>query len=239
MSSAGSDRPEHHLRGRVRGDDVRRHPALDQADGVEGRAEIGIDRQRQATQRDERVDELLDRRLALLPGPTSAPPGPAAVSRTRRTPRVAVASRLSVGSPLIRNRQRLGIVFAATAPSLPRSSPTTNSRPTRRSPARSQPLGRRDLRRQNPLRIARATANEPAILDPARKERRHTIEVRGEHHRRIVDRREDVGAAALDRLLGDVVAERAQTLREPAARVRLAAGRRIDVDERSRERDKV
>ena len=102
-----------------------------------------------------------------------------------------------------------------------------------------QPLGRRDLRRQDPLRIARAAAEQPAILDPARKERRHAIEVRGEHHLRIVDRREDVGAAALDRLLDDVVAERAQPPGEPAARLCLAAGRRIDVDERSRERERV
>ena len=61
-----TDRPEHDLGGRVRGDDVWRHPAFDQANGVEGRAEIGIDRKRQAAQLDERIDEFLDRRLALL-----------------------------------------------------------------------------------------------------------------------------------------------------------------------------
>ena len=53
-------------------------------------------------------------------------------------PRVARPSRLSVGSPLIRKRLRepRGASLAARAPSLPRSSPTTNTRPTRDSPSR-------------------------------------------------------------------------------------------------------
>ena len=131
------------------------------------------------------------------------------------------------------------MVLAATAPSLPRSSPTTKSSPTRRSPDGPQTFGRRDLRRQDALGIARAAADQPAVLDPAGKERRHAVEVRGEHDRRIVERREDVGAAALDRLLEDRVAERAQLPAEPLPRLGLAAGRRVDVDERSREGDGV
>ena len=64
---------------------------------------------------------------------------PIAVRRSLNTPRVARASWLSVGSPLIRNAEPGASAFATAAPSLPRSSPTTNSRPTRRSPdARSR-----------------------------------------------------------------------------------------------------
>ena len=60
------DGPEHDLGRRVRRDDVRRDAALDQPDGVERRAEVGIDGQRQPAQLDERIDQLLDGRLALL-----------------------------------------------------------------------------------------------------------------------------------------------------------------------------
>jgi len=64
---------------------------------------------------------------------------PRALSRNLRTPRVARPRRLSVGSPLIRNRDPQARSLATMAPSLPRSSPTTNSIPTRRSPdARSR-----------------------------------------------------------------------------------------------------
>ncbi len=57
------------------------------------------------------------------------------MSRTRKHPRVARPSFSSVGSPLIRNRVADAIVLAAFAPSLPRSSPATNTRPTRVSPS--------------------------------------------------------------------------------------------------------
>ncbi len=61
---------------------------------------------------------------------------PAAWSFNLRIPRVAAPRRLSVGSPLTRNRAPVAAVFASFAPSLPRSSPTTNTRPTRVSPSR-------------------------------------------------------------------------------------------------------
>ena len=43
-----------------------------------------------------------------------------------------------------------------------------------------QAIGRRDLRRQNALRIARAAPVQPIAVDAARKERRHAVEVRRE-----------------------------------------------------------
>ncbi len=61
---------------------------------------------------------------------------PLAFSLRRSTPRVAVPSRLSVGSPFTRYRLPFATVFARAAPSLPRSSPTTNNSPTRVSPSR-------------------------------------------------------------------------------------------------------
>ena len=68
---------------------------------------------------------------------------PAACSLTRSMPRVAIPRRLSVGSPSTRKRQSLAARFAARAPSLPRSSPTTNSSPTRPSPPRRRLAGPR------------------------------------------------------------------------------------------------
>ncbi len=61
-----------------------------------------------------------------------------AVRRTRKHPRVAEPSRRSVGSPLIRKRVFEAMRLAALAPSLPRSSPATNTRPMRVSPGLSR-----------------------------------------------------------------------------------------------------
>ncbi len=222
----------------MRGYDVWRHPALDQADGVEGRAEIGIDRKRQATQLDERVDELLDRRLALLRDRRMRrPPGrgqPHAQDPARRRRQPAVG-RLAIDQEPAAIGNRIRRHRTVTAPLLADDKQQPDP-PLAGSP---QPLGGRDLRREDPLGIASAPPNQPAIFYPARKEWRHTIEVGGEHHLRIVNRGEDVGATALDRLLGDVVPERAQPPGKPAARLFLAAGGRIDVDERSSERQRV
>src|SRR5262245_54401289 len=43
--------------------------------------------------------------------------------------------------------------------------------------ARAQALGRRDLRDENPFRVTGAASVQPAVLFPARKERRHAVEV--------------------------------------------------------------
>ena len=155
---------------------------------------------------------------------------PVARSRTRRLPRVAIASLLSVGSPLIRNCERRALALATSAPSLPRSSPTTNNIPTRVSPRRAQPLDGSDLRRQDALGVARSPAVQAAVAHRAGNVRRDAIEVRREHDDRLVERRDDVAPAVPDRLFLDVVAERAQPRGEPVSgRLFLARGR-IDVD---------
>ena len=102
-----------------------------------------------------------------------------------------------------------------------------------------QPLGSGHLRCQNAFRVTRATANEAAVLDAAREKRRHAIEVRREDHVRLVESGEDVGASSLDTLLDDVVAKRTKTCRQPFRRFPFTASRRVDVDERSREREDV
>ena len=103
-----------------------------------------------------------------------------------------------------------------------------------------QDLGRRDLRRQDALRVARAAAVDPIALEPARKERRHAVEMRGEHDRRAArGRRDDVESGVVDRLLGDRQA-RARAGTAPASGpLRLAAGRRIDVDQPARQVDQI
>ena len=60
----GADRPKHHLGIRLRGDDIWSDTAADQSDRVVRRAQIRITRPCHRTKFDERVDELLDRRLA-------------------------------------------------------------------------------------------------------------------------------------------------------------------------------
>ena len=62
---------------------------------------------------------------------------PVARNTTRSAPFEASATRLSVGSPLIRNRLPFGFRFAAFAPAESRSSPDTNSNPIRKPAARS------------------------------------------------------------------------------------------------------
>ncbi len=60
------DRPEHHFRRRVRGDDVWRHAPFNQPDRVIRRAQIRIRRQLQASQPDQRIDQQVDGRDPLL-----------------------------------------------------------------------------------------------------------------------------------------------------------------------------
>ena len=66
-SAASLDRAEHHFGLGRRRDDVRRHAAVDQPDGVMRAAEHRIGRQRRSTRSvDQRVDQLVDRRFAEL-----------------------------------------------------------------------------------------------------------------------------------------------------------------------------
>ena len=79
-----------------------------------------------------------------------------------------------------------------------------------------QPLGGGHLRGENALRIARSAAVQTIALDAAREERRHAVEVRGQHDihpghaRRTAGGRDDVEPVAIDGLLGDRKAQLAQ-----------------------------
>ena len=120
--------------------------------------------------------------------------------------------------------------LAAFAPSLPRSSPADEHQSDARLACRAQPLGGGDLRGENALRIARAAAIEHAVLDAARKERRHAVEVRREHDLRLADRGDDVDprlsgsgigdrvGQGIQRLLEDRIARLAKEIREPCSR---------------------
>ena len=60
---------------------------------------------------------------------------------------------------------------------------------------RAQPLGGGDLRGENAFRIARAAPIELAVLDAAREERRHAVEVRREDDLRFANRGDDVDSS--------------------------------------------
>ncbi len=161
-------------------------------------------------------------------------------SFSRRMPRVARPSRLSVGSPLIRNRQpSRRFVRDARAVAAALLADDEHQADARLAVA-PQPIGRRHLRGQNPFRVARSAAVQTIALDAARKERRHAVEVRREHDggigRRVASTLKRVSST---RCSVTAESEAAQVVGEPAAGVAFPAGRRIDVDERARERYRI
>src|SRR2546430_17673092 len=89
------------------------------------------------------------------------------------------------------------------------------------------------------LGIARAPSVQQAVADVAGEKRRHTIDVRREDDRRIVERGDDVEPAVADRLAFDRVAEALELRRQPCAGGLLASRRRIDVDELACEGDEI
>ncbi len=105
-------------------------------------------------------------------------------------------------------------------------------------PAGAKPLGRRELRRQDPFRVARSAAEQKSSFLPARKKRRHAVEVRGQDDTwRLVQLCKDVEAAGGNRLLHHPVPAITKKASQPGARFRFAAGGGIDVDESSGERN--
>ena len=119
----------------------------------------------------------------------------------------------------------------------------------------SKAIGGRDLRREDPFRVAGAAPVQAVAFDPARKERGDAIEVRREGDRRrliccatwaIGTARavrcgigDDVEARVVDPLLDDRPAPAAQIVGQPASRCPFTSGGRVDVDERSRQADDV
>ncbi len=103
---------------------------------------------------------------------------PLATSRSLRAPRVASASRLSVGSPSTRNREpvrrrvrRAGAVAAALLAD-------DEQQADARFAGAPQPIDGRDLRRENALRVARSAPDDASALEAAREKRRDAVEVR-------------------------------------------------------------
>ena len=160
------------------------------------------------SQRDQRVDQLVDRRLALLGRAPNAPRGPTRGAAARSTPRVAdpepVVGRLAVD-------QKRAIRAASRS-----RSPRHRCRALRRRRTAARRAARRARAAARPPRPARPGSpsrrtrrgRRAARLDVARKERRHAVEVRREHDRGRIERGEHVEPPAGDRLLDDGVAER-------------------------------
>ena len=169
-SAASLDGPEHHLGLGRRRDDVRRDAAGDQADGVvrAGRAPDRPAARSSAARSARRSACRSPTRRARET--TNARRGPLARSLSRRMPRVARPRRLSVGSPSTetaqpvrpRRSRRLRAVAAALLAD-------DEHQADARLAVAPQPLGRRDLRGENALRVARAAAVQPVALDAARE----------------------------------------------------------------------
>ena len=217
-----ADGPKHGFGFRRRRHDVRRDAAADQPDRVVRLSENRIARaaRSRAARRARRSACRSPTRRARET--TSARHGPWRCSRTRSRPRVASPSRLSVGSPLTETGSPSAPAVRRRAPSLPRSSPTTNSRPTRVSPARAQAIGGRNLRGEDAFRVARAA---PVRCDrPRGGSGRTAARNRNGWTRRpqaLAERREDVEPRVVDGLLGDVKSALAQVARRASGPPRL------------------
>ena len=221
--------------GRVRRDDVRRDAAFDEPDGVVRPSKHRILGQRDAAQHHQRVEQLVDRRLAELGkrrvrrAAARAQPH-ATARRASRAP-----SRLSVGSPLIRNLTPPGACAFADARAVAAALLADDEQQAdARFARRAQSLDRRDLRGENAFRVARAAA-----VEHARSSTR--LGKNGGTQSKCVEKTTRGAASSCaktlkrpsrDRLLGDGVAALAQVRRRARADFLLAAGRRVDVDER-------
>ena len=194
----------------------------------------------------ERVDQLVDRRLAELGkrrmrrAPRGAQLQPQDAARREPQP---IVGRLAVDeiAALLLGRRSVGDARAVAAPLLADDEDEGDAR----FPVAPQTSGRRDLGGQDALGVACAAAVEAIAVDAAREERRHAVDVRREGDRlaravrRAGGRRDDVEAHRVDALLEERPAVRAQVVGERPRRCALAARGGIDVDERPRQRDDV
>jgi len=103
--------------------------------------------------------------------------------------------------------------------------------------SRPQSLGGLNLRGQHALRIARAPAVQHAAFHTARNEGGNAVEVCGEDDLRRIEDGEHVRPPVGDFQLLDGPAEVTEVRRQPPAAVALPPRRRVDVDQRARERD--
>ncbi len=237
-------RAEHHLGLCHRRHDVRGDAARDQPDGVVRLAEQRIGRPVDARAvRMSDVDQLVDRRLAELGKRRVRRPSGGLQHHAQDAARRETEPS-SVGSPSIRYRQPAarGSRFARFGTFAAALLADHEQQPDARLAVRPQHVGRCDLRRENPLGVARAAAVDAAALETTRKERRHAVEVRREDDLRRARRRsrEDVEAVVVRpaaRRRRSPVSQEAP--RQERGRGALAAGGRVDVDQRARQRDEI
>ena len=168
---------------------------------------------------------------------TGTPGGPqpdAQVAPCRQ--RQAAVGRLAVDQEPRPDRGRVGDVGAVAAALLAHDEQQADADLA----VRAQPLGGRHLRREDALRVARASSVQPAVANGAGEEGRHTVVVRRQHDRRVrLQRRDHVAPSVGYRLRGDRISEIAKAGNEPLAGRLLPPGRGIDVDQLAREIDNV
>ena len=139
-----------------------------------------IGRQLDRPQLDQRVDQLVDRRFAELRkrrvrrAPARAQLEAQDAARREAEP---VVGRLAVDQePAAAGRRLVRRARAVAAALLADDEQQADAR----FAVAPQPIGRRHLRRENALRVARAAPVQAIAFDAARKERRHAVEVRRE-----------------------------------------------------------
>src|SRR5262249_21608691 len=103
----------------------------------------------------------------------------------------------------------------------------------------SEAIGGSNLRRKNALRIPGPPARDPIAFEAARKERRNAVEMRRQHHLRLAGSGQDVEPQLVNWLFEDFEPEFLQVSAQPPPHGGFSTGRRIDIDERTREMQKI
>ena len=125
------------------------------------------------------------------------------------------------------------------APSEPFSSPTTNSRPMRRSPATASPSAAATIAAARPLASQVPAAIQAGLVLAERDVGRDAVEVGGEHHHRRFAAGVEVVAARGHRLPDDPVPQAAQQVGKELHRGALGTRRRLQPDQLPRQCDGV
>ena len=170
------------------------------------------------------------------PETTNARPGrwreaSAAACRALRAP-----SRLSVGSPLIRKRLRVrrnfvGFLRAVAAALFADHEHEADPRLA----VAPKPIGRRDLRRQDALGVARAAPVQPIAGNAAGKKGGTQSKCVEKTSCGLVRHRDDIEPRVVDTLLRDRPSRACAGNRPGSARFAFASGGRIDVDQCARQ----
>src|SRR5262245_36880095 len=201
-----------------------------------GSSEYGIFGQRNTAKHHQRVEQLVDSRLAQLRegrmGGAATRSQLDAQHATRRDAQPVVRWLAVDQKPDAFRRVVVRDARAVAATLLPRDEEHRNPR----LPSGAKPFDGPHLRRQNPLGITRSAAEDDASLLTRRRKRRHAVEMRRKDNARgSIELGEYVEASLSDRLLGNAVPEITKKCEEPRRDLLLTSGGGVDVDEIARE----